>query len=688
MEFFQHRSLESSNMQLYVKCPLVTEAGQYCNGVIALEVDQSVTVGEVKSMIHERGGLSPEKQQLSFVGETLEDDRKLSSYKICDNCLLEETSEWIAVRIRSEMILLPVDLNKETVSDIKARIQENEKIPKSQQIKLYFRNYCSNQLVHLQEYKTLKDSGVSNGDQLYLRVPAPHGSVELYVRTINGKTITLNIIELSNTVEDIKTLIIEKEGLTVLPHELKLFYADRQLENYRTLSSYNIQQQSTLHLCNILIIKTLTNIITSLEVEPTDTIERIKIIIKNKADIPVHQQRLVFAEKQLEDDKTLSDCKIPFGAIVRFVLRLDDGTLHVKIHNGKTIINLEAKASDTIAHIKAQILGIPPNQQQLTYDGKILEDCRTLADYGIQNESKLLLMGTITLHVTTSEDYSFTITVSVKSKGFNVKQLIIDDHSKNIPANHQIVLYTSEHTEIKDKHTLEECKIQDGDPVCLVSVPVQPYKIYSITDTRVDTHDVYSASRALKGREKLIFSGKKLELYFLNDVQEGALMHVVRSEGFTTIHISTNDQRKLISFNVDCFAETALSLKARIWAEVPEMPPPSQQRLTYKSTHLEDSQILYECGLTNADCVMVSVLQKIYIRCPDGSMTDINTHVIDKVLTVKRLIWRKTAIEPNKQQLYYDGRVMDDECTVESYILTTNPMLQLCKFQYIPCYDA
>ena len=42
--------------------------------MIALEVDPSDTVGEVKSMIHERGGLSPEKQQLSFVGETLEDD--------------------------------------------------------------------------------------------------------------------------------------------------------------------------------------------------------------------------------------------------------------------------------------------------------------------------------------------------------------------------------------------------------------------------------------------------------------------------------------------------------------------------------------------------------------------------------------------------------------------------------------
>ena len=74
--------VQSKLLELFVSCPLETGSGRASNGVIALEVDPSDTVEEVKSMIHERGGLSPEKQQLSFVGETLEDDRKLRSYKL------------------------------------------------------------------------------------------------------------------------------------------------------------------------------------------------------------------------------------------------------------------------------------------------------------------------------------------------------------------------------------------------------------------------------------------------------------------------------------------------------------------------------------------------------------------------------------------------------------------------------
>ena len=669
-------------MQLYVKCPLVTEAGQYCNGVIALEVDPSDTVGEVKSMIHERGGLSPEKQQLSFVGETLEDNRKLSSYKIDSNCLIEETSEWVVVRIQySKYILLSVDLNKETVSNIKARIKEKEKIPKSQQVFLY--HYQVNWLNDLQDYQTLKDSGVLNGDKLYLRVPALHGeSVELYVEIPPyGKTITLNV-ELSNTVEDIKDLIFEKVGPKALPHIQKLLYGGKQLENNRILSSYTILQRSTLHLCNTIIIKTLTGVKITLEVEPTDVVERVKTEIQGKTNIPVSWQRLVFAGKLLENGRTLSDYNIQFGNTVHLVLRSGGIVLYLEATNGRVVAIGGVKACDTIASVKKKILGIPPDQLQLVYQGKILDDGRTLADYDIQDESKLFLIGTITLSVKTSRDASFKIAVSLKSRGFNVKQLIISEHLNdiNIPANQHIILLSSD-KEIKDNQTLEECNIQDGDILHLVSVPVQSCLFYSVAYTKVWTHTIYS----IVGAFKLIFDGKELDPHCLgdqSDIQQGNLIHAVPLQEFTTIHISTHNKRKLTSFNIDYLSNTVLSLKARIWAEVPAMPPPSQQRLTYKNKHLEDSQILWECGLRINDYVLLSILQKIFIRCPNGSLTDINVHKINKVVAVKRLIQRKTAIEPIEQQLYYNGRVMDDECTIESYGLTTNSMLQLCKFQY------
>ena len=215
--------------------------------ILALDVEPSDTIKNVKRKIQDKEGIPPSQQHLIFRRQELKDHQTLDEYKVTDkssvHLRLEDELDRILINVEfpsGRKIFINVS-PKDDFESVRKIIYDKEGIPVDQQRLSFVGKEVVDNHLPLSEY--------DNQIELSLQLDVKQRKNEflLHVKTRSGKTkIKIEAVS-GDTIQGVKMKIMEEIGIP--PHQQLLMFNSQEIEDERrTLESYDINSDSIIEL--------------------------------------------------------------------------------------------------------------------------------------------------------------------------------------------------------------------------------------------------------------------------------------------------------------------------------------------------------------------------------------------------------------------------------------------------------